>query len=136
MENSRIDYTAARLGGLTMADLPRAPSVPVQKSLSLRRRLRRLRGRLLALAVLVAATGAQAQGLDVIGLSTGATCNIATNPPIPGRTVNGSCVPVFVVQEFGTTVVLEGPVCPPGYELLADLSMHPKCAKDIVEPIK
>lgn len=28
------------------------------------------------------------------------------------------------------------PQCPPGYQLVADLAMQPKCARDVIDPIK
>lgn len=28
------------------------------------------------------------------------------------------------------------PKCPDGYQLVSDLMMHPKCARDVIDPIK
>lgn len=37
----------------------------------------------------------------------------------------------------GTTTnsAAPSPSCPDGYALMSDLMMHPKCARDIIEPI-
>jgi hypothetical protein len=34
-----------------------------------------------------------------------------------------------------TTSAAPQPSCPDGYTLMSDLMMHPKCAKDIIEPL-
>lgn len=42
--------------------------------------------------------------------------------------------PTLVGDGTATTTSAPLPTCPDGYTLMSDLTMHPKCAKDIIEP--
>ena len=49
----------------------------------------------------------------------------STNCPLMQQMITGT---------NATSSAAPSPSCPDGYTLMADLMMHPKCAKDIIEP--
>ena len=50
-----------------------------------------------------------------------------------GKTYGNS---VECAETVTTSSATPMPECPNGYQLVADLTMHPKCARDVIDPIK